>query len=133
MNQISEVTIYEKNDIKITGLRAVFGAKTYAISNITSVELKRVDGNGCMPAGLITLGALLFFYGIPRLLDANFSWVIIGAISFGIGFAIHKTNKPSFAVSLTTASGEIKAYTSDSQETITEIVKSLNDAIIQKG
>lgn len=133
MNQISEATIYEKNDIKITSLRAVFGAKTYAISNITSVESKRIDGNGCLPAGLMILGVLLFIYGIPRLLDGDFTWAIYGLIAFGLGFLIHRNNRPSFVVSLATASGEIKAYTSDSQETITEIVKALNDAIIQKG
>lgn len=133
MNQAAETTIYEKNDIKITNLRAVFGSKTYAISNITSVETKRIDANGCMPAGLMTIGVLLVFYGIPRLFDAEFNMVIFGAIAFGLGFLIHRSNKPSYAVSLTTASGEIKAYTSESSESISEIIEALNNAIIQKG
>ena len=33
-----EKNIYEKGNIKITDVRAVFGKKTYAISDITSIE-----------------------------------------------------------------------------------------------
>lgn len=134
MNQISEVSIYEKADIKITNLRAVFGPKTYSISNITSVEGQRIEPSGCLLFFFIITGILFSAIGLPNIIDNQFyGFCVIGILMFGLAFIVFKSSKPTFAVNLTTASGEIKAYTSDNQESILEIVNALNDAIIQKG
>lgn len=134
MNQISEVPIYEKADVKITNLRAVFGAKTYAIANITSVEGQTIESNGCLLASVILMGIFFTLVGIPFILDKqSFGMFIFGVFMFALAYLIKKSQRPSYAVNLTTASGEIKAYTSFNQQSIQEIVNALNDAIIQKG
>lgn len=133
MNQISETPIYEKADIKITNLRAVFGAKTYSISNITSVEAQRIDPSGCAPAFFILGGILLTAVGAMAAMDGSYGILIFGLCLLIPGYFISRQQKPSYAVSLTTASGEVKAYTSENQETIQEIVNALNEAIIRKG
>lgn len=63
----------------------------------------------------------------------NYSVLITGIVAIGLFFLINRTAKPTYAVSLTTASGEVRAYESDDQTTIKTIVESLNTAIIQKG
>lgn len=128
----SELPIYEKGDIKITNLRAVFGAKTYSISNITSVERKRIEPNGCLSFGLVVFGVGLILVAFINL-KQNWQNIIFGGILVAAGFAMSKAQKASYAVALTTASGEIKAYTSDHEESIKEIIVALNNAIIQKG
>lgn len=132
MNQISESLIYEKNDIKITNLRAVFGSKTYSIANITSVETQRIEPSGCLVIGLILVGIAFLLIGLVDFTE-DWQFIIFGAMLLGLGFLVIKSQKPSFSVALTTASGEIKAYTSTEWESIKEIVEALNNAMIQKG
>jgi len=132
----SERVIYDQADIKITNLRAVFGAKTYSISNITSVEAQKIEPSGCLVGGLMLLGFPMIFFSILSLIDGNSeSWgvLIMGVLFAGAGLAGYRAQKPSYAVKLTTAAGEVKACTSDDESSIREIVEALNNAIIQKG
>lgn len=126
-----EVVIYEKEGIKITNLRAVFGNKTYAMSNITSVTKGRQDASGCLPGGLAILGLLLVVTGFSS--KDNFLLVIVGLIIAGLGIATFLSRKPQHIVQIGSASGEINALTSRDEKHIVEIVKAINDAIIKKG
>jgi hypothetical protein len=58
-----EKAIYEQGTIKITNLRAVFGDKTYAMSNITSVEKgTKADNSGCVVAAMVLIGILMVVF-----------------------------------------------------------------------
>ena len=127
-----ETTIYESEGIKVTNLRAVFAEKTYSVANITSVETKEIAPSGCLPIGLVIFGIFSIIGGISSFQD-NWAWLIWGAIAIGLFVAVNKNSRSSWAVNLTTASGEVKAYTSQDQETIKKIVDALNDAIVKKG
>lgn len=136
-----ETTIYDQNGIKITNLRAVFGEKTYSVANITSVEARTVPpSTGCAFTILIG-GILATIVGIAQAFPKSqsfgtrpdFTFLIFGIIAIGSFILINRTAKPTYAVNLTTASGEVKAYESNDQQTIKTIVESLNTAIIQKG
>lgn len=129
----TETTLYNHAEVQITSLRAVFGAKTYAISNITSVEGQKIEPSGCFPGGLIVFGLLLSMIGITQALDGEFGMLAFGLLLLIPGIAIYRSAKPSFAVSITTSAGEVKAYTSNDWETIRQIVEALNNAIVQKG
>ena len=129
---MEEITIYEQGNIKITNLRAVFEGKTFSVSNITSVEAKRVDPSSCLPVGILIAGFIfiaLFFNDMRE----NIAMLIAGIVFVGLFIVIQKASKPTWVVSITTSSGEEKAYTSPEQETIQKIVESLNNAIVQKG
>lgn len=129
----TETTLYNRAEVQITSLRAVFGAKTYAISNITSVEGQKIEPSGCMPIGLSLAGGLLVMVGVVQALDGEFGTLAFGLLLLIPGIAIYRSAKPSFAVNITTSAGEVKAYTSNDWETIRQIVEALNNAIIQKG
>lgn len=127
-----EVTIYEQNGIKITNLRAVFGEKTYSVANITSVEAKTIQPSTGLAFTIFVIGLLLFFAGVADLKE-NLGLIIWALGCFVIFFFMNRSAKPTYSVSLTTASGEVKAYESPDQQIIKTIVQSLNTAIIQKG
>jgi hypothetical protein len=136
--QKTETTIYQQGEVHITNLRAVFHTKTYAISNITSVDSQRIEASGCAPAFLVILGIFLALFGIGAATGRNgdagdIVMIIIGAVMVFGGAYVSRTAKPTYAVNLTTAAGEVKAYTSADETTIKNIVEALNNAIIQKG
>jgi hypothetical protein len=58
---------------------------------------------------------------------------IVTLLLGGIGILIGRTNKPEYVVQFGSSSGEIKAYSSKSEDEIKQIVAAINDAIIQKG
>jgi hypothetical protein len=127
-----EITILESGKIKITNLRAVFAEKTYSVSNITSVETKQINPSGCLPFGLVVASIIFFMLGVTDLKE-NWQFILFALLSFGLFIVLYRGSKPSWAVSLTTASGEVKAYESPKQDEIKKIVDALNNAIVQKG
>lgn len=133
-----ETQIYNHNDIQITNLRAVIGSKTYAIANITSVDNEIVPPNGFLPIGMIIVGVIAMIIGVSSYTnnwspDNNPAAVVIGLLVVASGWGIIKTSKPSYLVKITTAAGEARAFTSDDEKEINNIVEALNKAIIQKG
>lgn len=126
-----EKVIYEQGNIKITNLRAVFGEKTYSMSNITSVEKSKVEQTGCAIPGLIIAGILLFMYSFAD--GINWMLLVVGLVMVGGGIYASRSEKPDYLVQFGSASGEIKAYKSKDQDEIKAIVEAINTAIIQKG
>ena len=126
-----ETTLFEEKDIKITNLRAIFGDKTYAMSNITSVSRETKDSLGCALPALVIIGIMITIFSF---IDGP-SWgtAAIGIFMAGAGIIGAKNQKPDHIVQIGSSSGEIKAYTSQDRELIEKIVNALNDAIIQKG
>jgi hypothetical protein len=137
-NDVStEQTVFEEGNIKITNLRAVIGAKTYSMSNITSVNLARRDPSGCVTLTLIFGGILAVLVSISLIikepLGDGWGWLIGGALAAFLGFLLHRSAKPSFIVQIGSASGEIKALDSQDEGQIRKIVNAMNEAIVRRG
>lgn len=127
-----EIPIYNQGNIKITNLRAVFGDKTYSMSNITSVEKSKApDSSGCFVLGLILGGILAVMFSFAD----GISWgaLLLGVAAVGFGVFVARATKPEYVVQFGSASGEVKAYKSANQDEIKQIVEAINQAIIQKG
>lgn len=128
-----EKVIYEQGNIKITNMRAIFGDKTYAISNITSVTRKeKTNLSAFLPVAVIVVGIAFisfafFIYAI--------NWVAIGFGSIMVvgGYFLAMLLKTEYFVQIGSASGEEQAYKSKSIAKVTEIVKAVNQAMIQQG
>lgn len=144
-----EATIYEQGDIKITNLRAVFGSKTYSVSNISAVEedVKVPSHAGalilCMIGGF---GILLFIISLINSFSAPsydatmntsraINWVslAVGVVFIAVGVPMFRSGKNTYTIKVSTSSGEIKAFETRSAELSNGIVEALNTAIIQKG
>ncbi|MDQ3004590.1 MAG: DUF6232 family protein [Chloroflexota bacterium] len=128
-----EKVIYEQGDIKITNLRAIFGDKTYAISNITSVTKKeKTNLSAFLPVAMIVVGiAFISFAFFEKVIN----WIAIG---FGVlmvvgGYFVAMLLKTEYFVQIGSASGEEQANKSKSIAKVTEIVKAVNQAMIQQG
>ena len=125
-----ENTLYENNDVKITNLRAVFGSKTYAVNSITSVDTKTESSPGCAPAALLIFGLFMALFGYTG--DSSIL-MIAGILVAVVGGVVVFGTKPTYIVRIASASGEVKAYTSQNKADIDSMVAALNNAIIQKG
>lgn len=49
MTHVSEINILKEKNVKITNLRAIFGTKSYQLSNITSASLQAREPNLFLP------------------------------------------------------------------------------------
>jgi|SRR5215207_3843386 len=128
-----EKVIYEQGDIRITNLRAIFGAKTYAISNIMSVTKKeRTNLSAFLPVAIIVLGIAFISFAF---FNEVINWIAIG---FGVlmvvgGYFVAMLLKTEYFVEIGSASGEEQAYHSKSIVKVTDIVRAINQAIIEQG
>lgn len=128
-----EKVIYEQGDIKITNLRAIFGDKTYAISNITSVTKKeKTNLSAFLPVAIIVVGIAFISFAF---FDEVINWIAIG---FGVlmvvgGYFVAMLLKTEYFVQIGSASGEEQACKSKSIVKVTDIVRAINQAIIEQG
>jgi hypothetical protein len=132
-----EVTYYDSASAKVTSTRAVFGAKTYAISNITSVAKVQLptkkDAKVSGPAVIFAIFfgvwcfVALFVYG-------SVPWAAVGAIAFlvtiAIGYSV--TTIPSYAVRVVSASGEADALVSHDEALIRGVADAITAAIVRR-
>jgi uncharacterized protein DUF6232 len=139
-----ETTIYEQSGIKVTNLRAVFGEKTYAVSNITAVETQSQEPSAFLPTILFLGGALLLILFGASIFDSGsqnaalnggIKWndLLGGVLMLVVGISIMRSAKTMYTVKVSSASGEIRAYSSTDEAQIRAIVEAINEAIIQKG
>lgn len=139
----TESTILEADDVKVTNLRVVIGAKTYALSNITSVELGRKEPSGCVPDFLILAGVGSVVIALTQLFGPASSstphpafptgWIIAAAFLLAGGILALRSGKPEYTVKVGSASGESNILASQDEPTIRKIVDAINTAIVQRG
>jgi hypothetical protein len=117
----TETTFLDEQGITVTNSRFVAGGRTFAMSGITSVHTTRTDPSRKGPIILIVLGLIfLAAYGIGLL-------GIIGGVLWWM------SQKPEFSIVLSSASGQVQAYTSQDSDFISRIVGAVNEAIIARG
>jgi hypothetical protein len=123
----TENVLFKRGDVTVTNSRFIVGSQTYAIRNITSVKVEKLDSNEQQPGLWIFLGVIGVLFGA-----FDKSWTIVlgglAVAAFGAYSTLNR-KKMIYSVVLTTASGEVKACTSEDGKHIGSIVKGLNDAI----
>lgn len=150
-----ETVFYQDEGILITNTRAVFGAKTYSMANITSVSTHFVPANrmpgiiaaivgGLLTAccGLLAISPLLTLgssdysgdtSGIFRSVAVLVIGAVIGLLILAGGVALAIMSKPTYVVRIGSTSGEADALASKNKEYIERIVVAMNEAIIKRG
>jgi hypothetical protein len=125
----TETTFFQSGNITVTNARFIVGAQTFAMRGITSVE-------GIETPASYTGVTLLIFFGVILAIGGFFS--SIGLAIFGVllaaggGWSCFR-RKPTYAVVLRTAGGEVTAYQSKDRDCIFQIIQALNDSIISRG
>jgi hypothetical protein len=133
---MAEQVYYDRNRIRISSTRAVFGSKTFALAAITSVEGRRLHPERSGPY-LIILGGVLACAMSARLFmdstEAGVIFLLIGLAVIGLGVIWASRIGPKYAVILCTSARERKVGVSTNESEIGEIVAALNRAIIDRG
>ncbi len=137
MSGTEEITIFEQGNIRVTNLRVIIGAKTYALSNITSVEMgqKKTFSYGTIILVCVGLGLLL--YAVVSLTDGDWQGgvcgVLLGALCAWAGFTSARSAKLIYTVRVGSASGESNILESREIGGLQPIVNAINEAIVRKG
>ena len=132
-----EVIYFSESDIQITNKRAVFGSKTYAMRNVSSVSKKIIYTSKTVEALFAVGGA--GFAGLIGLLmivsdEINVFQIVffLGSLLFTVlGVWLYRRVKNSYSVQISSSSGEVKAFTSQNEDLVSSIVHALSEAIIQ--
>ncbi|MNF02077.1 hypothetical protein D3C80_2011730 [compost metagenome] len=95
------------------------------MSNVTSVKTGVIEANrsGAVIVGLVGLVCLL-----------GGGWVTFAGIALlGFAYFVFKSCKDKYSVILNTSAGENQALVSEDKGYISQVISSLNDAIVSRG
>src|SRR4051812_16251392 len=116
---MEEISFYQSNSVSVTQSRFIVGNKTFAMRNISSVQI------GLIPANR-TWGYIIVLIGLVIALSNDMR--PLGIIIIIIGCAYAYIQKDIFTVRISTNSGESDSLISKDKEYIQTIVNALNDA-----
>jgi hypothetical protein len=137
----SEMVFLNEGGILVTKTRFVSGSQTFPMASIASVRGVETSPNLIAHWILILFGGFIAFIGIGCLVDSSEElplwggWIIIliGTCCVAVGVVALRRQKPNFVVMLTTAGGELSAYSSPDADFMVRVINALNEAIIARG
>jgi hypothetical protein len=103
---IPETTFFQGGDITVTNARFIVGAQTFAMRSITSVQGVRTPASYGASGLVMMIGAGVAAGGF---LNSLLGLGIIGVLGLAGGIWLATRQKPTFAVVLRTAGGEVTA------------------------
>ena len=130
MKDETETTILKEGTVKITNLRAIIGAKTYAISDVTSVNMRIKEPKMFLPVFfMVNMGicsVLIAFSNreeYAQYLQTGLYLAIAGILLMLI------SSKTKYSVQITNETGELRILEANDRDYVERIVKAMNDAI----
>jgi len=126
----TEKTYSQQGDIIVTSARFIVGSQTFAMRNITSVQIVENEPNNPYPGYLMMLGCATVLIGFS---NSSISASTLGLVIAAAGGYWAWQQTSTFSVVLTTAAGEVSAYTSHNRKFIVTIVEALNLSIAERG
>lgn len=142
---MDEHQIYEDNEVKITNAWATIQGKTYAIENITRVDMGFTRPSLLFPVLLLIVGAFfLLYFGFYMIIwslipvggpsSTPDMMPLVGGIAFiAISISLAKRGQNTYFGRLASPSGGIKALRSKDIGYIQKIVTAMNEAIGSRG
>lgn len=123
---MQEHEFFRSENVLVSQTRFVTFGQTYAMSGVTSVKASSVNPSRTGPLIIGGLGIILLFSGVTSML-------IFGAVLLGCAAFIWSVQKPDYFVSLSVASGEVRALNSKDPQFIGDVIQALNECIIARG
>lgn len=125
-----EKMILDQEGITISNSRFIVNGQTYAMSGITSVRSTVFHPSKMWPILMILFGV----WGVCAFLFLQeYGGIVVGLGILAIGILWLRSKKPTYAVKLTSSSGEVQACSSQDEEFVVKIVNAINDAIVHRG
>lgn len=132
---MQETVFFAEKNIQVTNARIVISSQTYSMRNITSVKMVEIPPQqGCglqmAFAGFFFLMFILAFsnWPIPMLILFVATAIILLIGGVFLAFAV----KTTYALILSSSSGEIKAIESPDIDLIRNIVQAVNRGIVSQ-
>jgi len=119
-----EKVFFKDSTVTVTQSRYICSGKTYAMRNISSVSIFKIEKSRKGAIVLLIVGILLLIPEGTR---------IIGLILAVLGGIWVYTIKDEYAVRISTNAGEANSLVDKDEAYIQKIVDALNDAIVQGG
>lgn len=130
----TEKTLFQRDGIVVTSTRVIVGPQTFAVQGITSVAKTRLPFRmraGSVPVGLIIGGVFIALLGVSSSTTAG---TVLGLLFLVIGILLVLPSlRPTFAVVLRTASGEVTACESTDKDLLSGVADAINQAIVLRG
>lgn len=120
-----EKVFLNERGVSVSNSRMMYEGQTYAMSGVTSVKSFEKQPSRKGPLVLIVIGLLALAGGAATIIGALL--LLAGGIFWWI------KQKAEYSVLLTSASGEMKTYTSTDKEFVMKIISAVNDAIVHRG
>lgn len=120
----TEKVFYQDINVTVTQARFVSQSKTYAMSNISSVSIRRIARSIMGEIFLMLIGLALLVSDGTRII--GFLMIIIAIVLFFV-------RKDSYSVRINSNSGEADGFISKDKDMIHKIVDAVNEAIIYRG
>ncbi len=134
---MEEKTLLQESGVTITTARAVLGATTYPIAQITSVSTTALPASKApaVLAALLGLCCILPGIGMTNAQGerADPVWLGIGAVLVAIAVVLWVATKDRFAVVLSTAGLQANAVVSRDKSHVARVAVALNEAIVQRA
>ncbi len=121
---MDEVSFYKNGSVSVTQSRFIVGDKTYAMRNISSVQIGIITPSRTLGILFVIIGVLLAFNEAARVVGLIIA-VIAGVYAYSL--------KDKYSVRISTNSGETDGLISEKRQYIQEIVNALNEAMVHRG
>lgn len=122
---MEETTFFNDGGLTVTNSRFVVPGQTYAMSGVTSIRTEEYPPSRKWPSIITGLGLLLVLGGKDT--------IIAALILIAIGVVWWRSQKTTYRIVLSSASGETDAFTSADEKYVDNLVNALNDAIVSRG
>ena len=125
-----EVTFYQQGNATVTSARVILNGTTYALRNVTSVQMRSRGPKLLWP---IIIAAITGLVAVSTLVNGNFQvFAVSGAIcAFFVWIIV--SAKTNYVVAMATAGGEVDALSSTDKSSIEAIVAAINNAMVHKS
>ncbi len=135
---MTEKVFYEDTQTRVTSARIVIGSKTYALDNISSVDLQyRQDSASCFVWGFLLISAFLGVAGLATAFTGGgpiaFFFLITGGVLTWFCINQIRSHKPYYVAILETNAGSIDALSNENKESLVPIVDAINQAVIERA
>lgn len=116
--------------VRVTSTRLLVESTTYAMQNITSIKRDSTPPSRVGPVVIFLVGALLLLGGVS---GSGLGMVIFALLMLAVGAAWWKSQKTTYHLVIASASGEVKAISSEDKQRVDNIVQAVNESIIGRG
>ena len=130
MKDGSEITILKEGNVKITNQRVIIGTKTYAISNITSVNMRVNEPRMFLPVLImVNMGICSVLIAISNMKEyAHYLQTGIYLAIAGILMMLI-SRKTKYSVEIKSEMGEFRILEANDRDYVEKIVKAINELI----